>query len=58
MRFSEVMTGHVKLESGLSLLSRLVTRPRVDTCLGPGLGPLTHTYTCLSVTGEEIEEIV
>ena len=53
------MTGHVKLESGLSLLSRLVPRPRVDKCLGPALGPLTHTYTCLSVTGktEEIGSI-
>ena len=52
IRIAFVMTGHVKHESGLSLLSRLVTRPRVDTCLGPGLGPLTSPYTCLSVTGE------
>lgn len=51
------MTGQVKLESGLSLLSRLVARPRVDTCLGPGLGPLTHTYTCLSVTGEHQDSV-
>ena len=52
IRILVVMTGHVKAESGISLLSRLVTRPRVDTCLGPGLGPLTSPYTCLSVTGE------
>ena len=48
------MAGHVKVESGLSLLSRLVSRPRVDTCLGPGLGPLSSSYTCVNVTGEEI----
>ena len=47
-----IMTERIKVESGLSFLSRLTTRPSIDTCLGPGLGPLSQFYTRVLVTGD------
>ena len=46
------MTTNIKVESGLSFLSRLTSRPSIDTCLGPGLGPLSQFYTRVLVTGD------
>jgi len=41
-----------KRETGLSLLSRLVTRPSVDDCLGPGIQTLGQMFTDVHVLGE------
>jgi len=46
-----------KRETGLSLLSRLVTRPSVDDCLGPGLQSLDQIFTDVHVVGEHQDSV-
>ena len=43
----------VPQESGLSLLSRLVVRPSVASCLGPHLPPLAPGCTTLTWGGDK-----
>ena len=42
----------LKVESGLSVLSRLCSRPSIDNCLGPGLGQPSQQVTVIRGQGE------
>ena len=42
----------MKVESGLSLLSRLVSRPNIDSVLGPEMRPLTSCWTSVLTMGD------
>lgn len=49
----------MKVETGLTLLSRLVPRPALWDCVGPGLSPPTNLITNLVVgVGEDMVEVV
>ena len=51
------MKDNVKTESGLSLMSRLFTRPCISKCLGPTLRPLQHQFSWLNILGDCHDQI-